>query len=137
MSEINRAVRGTMDVVPADSYKWQYIERIIADTAKLYGYSEIRIPVFEYTEVFRRSVGETTDVVQKEMYTFDDMGGRSITLRPEGTAGVCIMNRCRRSCIIYYPATGMKSRSPAGSANFTSLAVNASAQLFRVPMQRL
>ena len=88
MAEINRAVRGTMDVTPADSYKWQYIERVIADTAKLYGYSEIRIPVFEYTEVFRRSVGETTDVVQKEMYTFDDMGGRSITLRPEGTAGV-------------------------------------------------
>lgn len=74
MAEINRAVRGTMDVTPADSYKWQYIERVIADTAKLYGYSEIRIPVFEYTEVFRRSVGETTDVVQKEMYTFDDIG---------------------------------------------------------------
>ena len=88
MAEINRAVRGTMDVTPAGSYKWQYIERIIADTAGLYGYSEIRIPVFEYTEVFKRSVGETTDVVQKEMYTFDDMGGRSITLRPEGTAGV-------------------------------------------------
>ncbi len=87
MSEINRAVKGTMDVTPADSYKWQYVEKIITDTARLYGYSEIRVPVFEYTEVFRRSVGETTDVVQKEMYTFDDMGGRSITLRPEGTAG--------------------------------------------------
>ncbi|MBE6728985.1 MAG: histidine--tRNA ligase [Ruminococcaceae bacterium] len=88
MSEINRAVKGTNDVLPEDSYKWQYIEDKMLKTAALYGFKEIRVPVFEHTEVFKRSVGDTTDVVQKEMYTFDDKGGRSITLRPELTAGV-------------------------------------------------
>ena len=88
MAEINRAVKGTGDVLPADSYKWQFVEGKMLETARLYGFNEIRIPVFEHTEVFRRSVGDTTDVVQKEMYTFDDKGGRSVTLRPEFTAGV-------------------------------------------------
>lgn len=88
MSDINRAVKGTNDVLPEESYKWQYIEKKMLDTASLFGFKEIRVPVFEHTEVFSRSVGDTTDVVQKEMYTFDDKGGRSITLRPELTAGV-------------------------------------------------
>ena len=88
MSEINRAVKGTNDVLPEESYKWQYIESKMLETASLFGFKEIRVPVFEHTEVFKRSVGDTTDVVQKEMYTFDDKGGRSITLRPELTAGV-------------------------------------------------
>ena len=88
MSEINRAVKGTNDLLPADSYKWQFVENKMLETARLFGFSEIRVPVFEHTEVFKRSVGDTTDVVQKEMYTFDDKGGRSITLRPELTAGV-------------------------------------------------
>ena len=88
MAEINRAVKGTNDVLPEESSKWQYVEREMLDTALLYGFKEIRVPVFEHTEVFLRSVGDTTDVVQKEMYTFDDKGGRSITLRPELTAGV-------------------------------------------------
>lgn len=88
MAEINRAVKGTGDVLPSDSYKWQFVEGKMLETARLYGFNEIRIPVFEHTEVFRRSVGDTTDVVQKEMYTFDDKGGRSVTLRPEFTAGV-------------------------------------------------
>lgn len=88
MSEINRAVKGTNDVLPEDSYKWQYVENKMLNTARLFGFKEIRVPVFEHTEVFQRSVGDTTDVVQKEMYTFDDKGGRSITLRPELTAGV-------------------------------------------------
>ena len=88
MSETNRAVKGTCDVLPSDSYKWQFVEKKMLETARLYGFNEIRIPVFEHTEVFLRSVGDTTDVVQKEMYTFDDKGGRSITLRPEFTAGV-------------------------------------------------
>ncbi len=88
MSEINRAVKGTGDVLPEDSYKWQLVEGKMLETARLFGFKEIRIPVFEHTEVFLRSVGDTTDVVQKEMYTFDDKGGRSITLRPEFTAGV-------------------------------------------------
>ena len=88
MSEINRAVKGTNDILPSNVHKWQFVEGVMLDTARLFGFSEIRIPVFEHTEVFKRSVGDTTDVVQKEMYTFDDKGGRSITLRPELTAGV-------------------------------------------------
>ena len=87
MAQINKAPRGTQDVLPADSYKWQYLEGKMMETARLFGYREIRPPVFEHTEVFTRSVGDTTDVVQKEMYTFEDKGGRSITLRPELTAG--------------------------------------------------
>ncbi|MDD4699052.1 MAG: histidine--tRNA ligase [Oscillospiraceae bacterium] len=88
MSEINKAIRGTGDVLPDQSYKWQFIENKMIETARLFGFKEIRIPVFEHTEVFTRSVGDTTDVVQKEMYTFEDKSGRSITLRPEFTAGV-------------------------------------------------
>ncbi len=88
MAEINRAVKGTNDVLPADSHIWQFVEEKMLETAAFYGFKEIRVPVFEHTEVFLRSVGDTTDVVQKEMYTFDDKGGRSITLRPELTAGV-------------------------------------------------
>ena len=87
MAEINRAVKGTNDILPADSHLWQFVEHKMLETAALYGFREIRVPVFEHTEVFQRSVGDTTDVVQKEMYTFDDKGGRSITLRPELTAG--------------------------------------------------
>lgn len=84
---ITKAPRGTKDVVPQESYKWHYIENKIHDLCRRFGYKEVRIPVFEHTELFERGVGDTTDVVQKEMYTFEDKGGRSITLRPEGTAG--------------------------------------------------
>lgn len=88
MAEINRAVKGTNDILPDQSQKWQFVEGKMLETAELFGFKEIRVPVFEHTEVFKRSVGDTTDVVQKEMYTFEDKGGRSITLRPELTAGV-------------------------------------------------
>lgn len=88
MSEINRAVKGTNDILPGESYKYRFVEEKMLETANLYGFREIRVPVFEHTEVFSRNVGENTDVVQKEMYTFLDKGGRSITLRPELTAGV-------------------------------------------------
>ena len=87
MALITNAIRGTQDVLPAESYKWQHVEQTALAIARDFGYREMRVPVFEHTELFQRSVGETTDVVQKEMYTFDDKGGRSITLRPEGTAG--------------------------------------------------
>ena len=87
MELITQAPRGTQDVLPEDSYRWQYLERTVLSIAEDYGFKEIRTPVFEHTNLFLRSVGETTDVVQKEMYTFEDKGGRSITLRPEGTAG--------------------------------------------------
>ncbi len=83
---LTQAPKGTKDVLPAEVYKWQYIESIMRQTAYNYGYKEIRTPVFEHTELFLRSVGNTTDVVQKEMYTFNDKGNRSITLKPEGTA---------------------------------------------------
>ena len=79
--------KGTRDLLPEETYKWQYVEKKISRMLENYGFKEIRVPVFEHTELFNRGVGETTDVVQKEMYTFDDKGGRSITLRPEGTAG--------------------------------------------------
>ena len=79
--------KGTKDILPSESYKWQYIEKLAKDIFENSGLQEIRVPVFENTELFLRGVGETTDVVQKEMYTFEDKGGRSITLRPEGTAG--------------------------------------------------
>ena len=82
------APKGTADILPAESYKWQYLEKKIRDMCERFGFSEIRTPVFEHTEVFVRGVGDTTDVVSKEMYTFEDKGGRSVTLRPEGTAGV-------------------------------------------------
>lgn len=80
--------KGTKDILPEEIYKWQKAERAFAEICEGYGYKEIRIPTFEQTDLFQRSVGDTTDVVQKEMYTFEDKGGRSITLRPEGTAGV-------------------------------------------------
>lgn len=88
MAEINRAIKGTNDILPEESSNWQFVESKMLETALQFGFKEIRVPVFEHTEVFLRSVGDTTDVVQKEMYTFDDKGGRSITLRPELTAGV-------------------------------------------------
>lgn len=87
MALITKAIKGTKDVLPKEAYKNQYIEATVLDVAGRFGYKEMRTPVFEHTELFQRGVGGTTDVVQKEMYTFDDKGGRSITLRPEGTAG--------------------------------------------------
>lgn len=80
--------KGTKDLLPSESYKWQDAEDKVKKVLESYNFKEIRVPVFEHTELFQRGVGETTDVVQKEMYTFNDKGGRSITLRPEGTAGV-------------------------------------------------
>lgn len=85
---ITTSPKGTEDLLPQDSYKWHYLEKKFAKTAELYNYREIRVPTFEHTELFERGVGDTTDVVEKQMYTFNDKGGRSITLRPEGTASV-------------------------------------------------
>lgn len=87
MALITKAIKGTKDVLPSEVYKNQYIEATCLTVAENFGYKEMRTPVFEHTELFQRGVGDTTDVVQKEMYTFDDKGGRSITLRPEGTSG--------------------------------------------------
>ena len=80
--------KGTKDVLPQDSYKWHYVEDVVKGVARSFNIKEIRAPVFEHTELFLRGVGDTTDIVNKEMYTFLDKGERSITLKPEGTAGV-------------------------------------------------
>lgn len=83
-----RAPRGTSDILPGEARLWQTIEATVRDVMRAFGYGEIRTPVFEHTELFQRGVGETTDIVEKQMYTFEDRGGRSLTLRPEGTAPV-------------------------------------------------
>ncbi len=85
---ITHAPKGTEDLLPQDSYKWHWLEEKFKKVCDCYGYREIRFPTFEHTELFERGVGDTTDVVQKQMYTFNDKGGRSITLRPEGTSSV-------------------------------------------------
>lgn len=87
MAILTQAPRGTEDILPEEAAQWQVLEEVMRGEASLHGFGEVRTPVFEHTELFQRSVGDTTDVVQKEMYTFLDKGGRSITLRPEGTAG--------------------------------------------------
>ena len=87
MELITIAPKGTVDIVPGESEKWQVVEDVFKSEAALNGFQEIRTPVFEHTELFLRGVGDTTDVVEKQMYTFEDKGGRSVTLRPEGTAG--------------------------------------------------
>jgi len=85
---LTKAPRGTRDILPAEAERWSFVEKEAAEACRLFGYAEIRTPVFEHTELFMRGVGEATDIVAKEMYTFQDRGGRSVTLRPEGTAPV-------------------------------------------------
>ncbi len=88
MANKYKAPRGTYDILPAESYKWQYVESIFCETAKIFNYQKIVTPIFEQTEVFERSVGDSSDIVQKEMYRFVDRKGRNFALRPEGTAPV-------------------------------------------------
>jgi histidyl-tRNA synthetase len=88
MSETIQAIRGMNDVLPAQSAPWQLLECVARETFAEYGYREMRLPMLERTELFKRSIGEMTDIVEKEMYTFDDRGGDSVTLRPEATAGI-------------------------------------------------
>jgi histidyl-tRNA synthetase len=87
------AIRGMHDILPEQTPRWQYVETVIREVLGNYGYQEIRLPIVEKTELFKRSIGEVTDIVEKEMYTFDDRNGDSLTLRPEGTAG------CLRACL--------------------------------------
>ena len=93
MSKSIQAIRGMNDITPENSAVWQTLENIVKHTIAGYGYQEIRFPIVEKTELFARSIGEVTDIVEKEMYTFEDRNGDSLTLRPEGTAG------CVRACI--------------------------------------
>ena len=95
MSGTPQPIRGMNDVLPDDTAAWQRLERAARETFAEYGYREIRLPLLERTELFKRSIGEMTDIVEKEMYTFDDRGGESVTLRPEATAGIvraCLSN---------------------------------------------
>ncbi len=85
---LTKAPRGSRDILPQDVGQWQFVEGKAADICRVFGYQEIRTPIFEHTELFLRGVGEVTDIVSKEMYTFQDRGNRSLTLRPEGTASV-------------------------------------------------
>lgn len=85
---LTKAPKGTKDILPEQVYRWDYVETFFSEVCREFGFEEIRTPLFEHTELFARGVGDTSDIVEKQMYTFDDYGGRSITLRPEGTAGV-------------------------------------------------
>ena len=87
-----QSIRGMNDLLPEQSAIWQYVEGILARLVASYGYREIRFPILEKTDLFKRAVGEVTDIVEKEMYSFDDRNGDSLSLRPEGTAG------CVRAC---------------------------------------
>ncbi len=93
MAKNIQAIRGMHDVLPEATVRWQFVEQHLRDILGAYAYAEIRLPIVEKTELFKRSIGEVTDIVEKEMYTFDDRNGDSLTLRPEGTAG------CLRACL--------------------------------------
>ena len=94
-----QAIRGMNDLLPADSSAWQYVEAAVAGILRRYGYQEIRFPILESTDLFKRSIGEVTDIVEKEMYTFDDRNGDSVTLRPEGTA--CCVRACEENGLLF------------------------------------
>lgn len=94
-----QAIRGMNDLLPADSSAWQYVEAAVASILRRYAYQEIRFPILESTDLFKRSIGEVTDIVEKEMYTFDDRNGDSVTLRPEGTA--CCVRACEEHGLLY------------------------------------
>jgi histidyl-tRNA synthetase len=83
-----KAIRGMNDILPEVSATWRYLEQVLQEIVHSYGYDEIRLPILEHTELFRRSIGEVTDIVEKEMYTFEDRNGESLTMRPEATASV-------------------------------------------------
>ena len=93
MAKIIQAIRGMHDLLPGQTPQWQFVEQLLREILAAYGYQEIRLPIVEKTELFKRSIGEVTDIVEKEMYTFEDRNGDSLTLRPEGTAG------CLRACL--------------------------------------
>ena len=136
---LTQAPRGTKDVLPQDSYRWQAVEAKMREAAALAGYREVRTPVFEHTELFARGVGDTTDIVQKEMYTFKDKGDRSITLkerrvwRVRSWKAICMQRRCPARCIIWTRRfSAMKRRRTAVCASITSLVWNASVRRRRL-----
>ena len=88
MSDVIQAIRGMNDVLPTEIGTWQFLESTVRELVSSYGFQEMRVPVVEETRLFKRAIGELTDVVSKEMYTFTDSGGENLTLRPEATAGI-------------------------------------------------
>ena len=127
MSEKPRAVRGMNDILPEVSGTWRYLETVVQEIVASYGYREIRLPLLEQTELFKRSIGEVTDIVEKEMYTFPDRNGDLLTLRPEATAGLVragITNACfttkNKNFGRLVPCSAMKSRSKAAIGSSTS-----------------
>lgn len=145
MALITKKIKGTEDVLPKESYKWQFVEKIMREEARSYGFREIRTPVFEHTELFARGVGQTTDVVQKEMYTFDTKGGESVTLRPEvhpvrqepflNTLLKTKDFRLRQATL--FRVIVMKSRRQADFVSSTSSVLRSMAHRILLPMQSL
>ena len=143
MGLIAKSIKGTQDLLPQDSYQTQYVEQTMREVAQAYGYREVRTPVFEQTNLFERGVGGTTDVVQKEMYTFTDKGGNSLTLRPEGTAGAAraflehgLFNEPLPQKMYYFTSCYRHENPPAACASSTSSASSASARRARRRMRR-
>ena len=144
MAELIKAPKGTKDIVPSEVYKWHYVEGVLRTIAMEYGFEEIRFPNFEHTELFNRGIGDTTDVVQKEMYTFTDKGGRSVTLRPEGTSSqsvhiwriLCMQRDFRSRHTISCRITATKMYRRAVCASIISSAWNVLAHRHRQPMRK-
>ena len=142
---LTQAPKGTHDILPDEIDKWIFVEQKFAQICRRFGYREIRLPVFEHTELFQRGVGDTTDIVQKEMYTFEDKGGRSLTLRPEGTAGVVRsyiehgMASLPQPTKLFYNITAYRyeKMQKADSANSISLGLSFSERRMRRLMRRL
>ena len=129
MSEL-RAIRGMHDILPDETPYWQFLENTVATVLASYGYNEIRLPVVEKTALFKRSIGEVTDIVEKEMYTFDDRNGDSMTLRPEGTAG-CVRAAFQQNLLstarrLWYTGPMFRYERPqkGDNGNFIRLAWN-------------
>ena len=136
MELLTKKPRGTEDKLPKEIYKWHTVEKIARNVAEAYGCKEIRTPTFEHTELFQRGVGGTTDVVQKEMYTFNDKKGRSITLKPEGTAGA-VRAVIENGLLNSHVASDMKLRRAAAFVNSTRSESNISALLHLRQMLKL
>ena len=105
-----QAVRGMNDILPGESPVWQYLERVISDVVHSYGYREIRFPILEQTQLFKRSIGEVTDIVEKEMYSFTDRNGDDLSLRPEGTA--CCVRAAEQHGLLYNQQQRLWYRGP-------------------------
>ena len=119
---LTTAPRGTKDILPQEIENWRYVEAVMRRICAQYGYKEIRTPVFEHTELFKRGIGDTTDVVEKEMYTFTDRGNRSITLRPENTASA-VRAFCEHKLYAEPAPTKLYYIGPGVTASSTSLAL--------------